>query len=140
MSISKKKVKGFSDEERAAMVERYKELKEDAKGDSVVLAKVNAMPEPDRAIGKKLHTIVRKNAPKLIPKLWYGMPAYANKEGKVVIFYQYASKFKNRYGTFNFTDLTKLDEGNFWPIGFGVMKLTPADEARIAALVKKAVS
>src|SRR5881296_3102415 len=135
-----KKSKGFTDEERAAMKERVRELKADpANGESAVLAKVAAMPEPDRAIAKRLHAIVKASAPALSPTTWYGMPAYA-KDGKVVCFFQSAQKFKTRYATFGFSDKAKLDEGTMWPNAYALTKLTAADEARIGALVKKAVS
>lgn len=133
----------FTAEERAAMKERAKEVKAaankaDAEGD--VLAKLDEMPEPDRSMGKQLHEIVKANAPDLTPKLWYGMPAYANKDGKVVCFYQNADKFKSRFSTFNFSEDANLDEGSMWPVGFALTKLTAANEAKIGALVKKAVS
>ena len=134
----KKKVKGFSDEERAAMKERAQELLED-KGEAALLAKIAEMPEPDRSMAKRIHMIVKKSAPALIPKTWYGMPAYANKEGKVVCFFQAAAKFKARYATFGFNDMAKLDEGSMWPTSFALTKLTVAEEARIASLVAKAV-
>ncbi len=136
------KSKGFTEEERAAMRERARELKAGAgevDGESAVLAKIAAMPAPDRALGERLHAIVRSNAPVLVPRLWYGMPAYA-KDGKVVCHYQNAAKFKTRYGTLGFSDKAHLDEGPVWPVAFALTELTPADEARIAALVKKAVS
>ena len=131
--------KAFTAEERAAMKERVQELR-DAKGDgdATVLAKIASMPEPDRAIGKKLHALVRANAPGLAPKLWYGMPAYA-RDDKVVCFYQNASKFKARYGTFNFTDKAKLDDGRVWAVGFAVTDLGSAEEQRLAAMLRKAV-
>jgi uncharacterized protein YdhG (YjbR/CyaY superfamily) len=132
--------KGFTDEERAAMKERVQELKADkADGQSAVLAKIAAMPEPDRAIAERLHAIIKASAPTLTPRLWYGMPAYA-KDGKVVCFFQSARKFKTRYATFGFSDQANLDEGAMWPTAFALTALTAAEEARIAALVKKAVS
>ncbi len=134
--------KGFTAEERAAMRERAKELKAEAKkvdGESAVLAKIAEMPEEDRTLAERIHAIVRANAPVLSPKLWYGMPAYA-KDGKVVCFFQDARKFNTRYSTLGFSDEANLDEGNMWPASFALKKLTAADEARIAALVKKAVS
>jgi len=143
-----KKFKGFTDEERAAMKERAQELKAEARcgtradkadGESAVLAKIAEMPEPDRAIGKRLHAIIKASAPALSPKTWYGMPAYA-KNGKVVCFFQSAQKFKSRYATFGFSDEANLDEGALWPTAFALKELTAAEEARIAALVKKAVS
>ncbi|MGH2360106.1 MAG: iron chaperone [bacterium] len=135
-----KTFKGFTDEERAAMKERAQELMVDkADGEGAVLAKIAAMQGPDRAIGERLHAIIKASAPALSPKLWYGMPAYA-KDGKVVCFFQSAQKFKTRYATFGFSDAANLDEGAMWPTTFGLTKLTAAEEAKIAALVKKAVS
>jgi len=130
----------FTDEERAAMKERAREMKSGAKaeGDSAVLAKIAELPEPDRAMAKRIHEIVKASAPELQPKLWYGMPAYA-KNGKVVCFFQDAAKFKARYATFGFNDEATLDEGNMWPTSFALKKLTAADEKTIGALVKKAV-
>ena len=135
--------KGFTAEERAAMKERAKELKAEAdKADweKDVLAKIAEMPEPDRALAEKIHAIVKANAPALSPKTWYGMPAYANKEGRVVCFFTAAAKFKSRYATFGFEEAANLDEGAMWPVSFALKKLTPAEEKRIAALIKKAVS
>jgi uncharacterized protein YdhG (YjbR/CyaY superfamily) len=132
--------KGFTDEERAAMKERAKELKaaaDKADGESDVLAAIAAMPEPDRAMGKRLHAIIKASAPALSPKTWYGMPAYA-KDGKVVCFFQSAQKFKSRYATFGFSDEANLDEGAMWPTSFALKELTSAVEARIGTLVKKA--
>ncbi|HBY94758.1 MAG: DUF1801 domain-containing protein [Ardenticatenaceae bacterium] len=141
-----KKSKGFTDEERAAMKARAQELKAEARanknkadGESDVLAKIAAMPEPDRAMAKRLHEIIKASAPALSPKTWYGMPAYA-KDGKVVCFFQSAQKFKTRYATFGFSDAANLDEGALWPVAFALKELTAAEEARIVALVKKAVS
>jgi uncharacterized protein YdhG (YjbR/CyaY superfamily) len=143
-----KKSKGFTDEERAAMKERVEELKAETRrgpradktdGESAVLAKIAAMPEPDRAMAKRLHAIVKASAPVLSPKTWYGMPAYA-KDDKIVCFFQSAQKFKSRYATFGFTDKANLDEGALWPVAFALKALTAAEEARIGALVKKAVS
>jgi uncharacterized protein YdhG (YjbR/CyaY superfamily) len=142
------KSKGFTDEERAAMKERAQELKTEARrgakkgkadGESAVLAKIAEMPKPDRAMGKRLHAIIKASAPALSPKTWYGMPAYA-KDGKVVCFFQSAQKFKSRYATFGFSDEANLDEGAMWPTSFALKELTGAEEARIGALVKKAVS
>jgi len=134
------KSKGFTDEERAAMKERVQELKAGkADGESAVLAKIAAMPEPDRAMAKRLHAIIRASAPALSPKTWYGMPAYAKRD-KVVCFFQSAQKFKSRYATFGFSDEANLDEGAMWPTAFALKDLTAAEEARIGALVKKAVS
>jgi uncharacterized protein YdhG (YjbR/CyaY superfamily) len=142
-STTAKKSKGFSAEEKAAMKERAQELKAEARkadGEKTLLAKVAEMPEPDRTIATRLHEIVKANAPDLMPKTWYGMPAYANKDGKVVCFYQSADKFKTRYATVGFSDEANLDEGDMWPTYFGLGKLTPAVEAKLGALVKKAVS
>jgi hypothetical protein len=138
-----KKFKGFTDEEHGAMRERIKELKADkGDGESAVLAKIAAMPEPDRTMGKRLHAVIRASAPALSPRLWYGMPAYATagKDGKVVCFFQTAQKFKTRYATFGFSDKANLDEGAMWPTAFALKGLTATEEAMIAALVKKAVS
>jgi len=140
--------KGFTEEERVAMKERVQELKaaarrgpreDKADGESAVLAKIAGMPEPDRAMGKRLHAIIKASAPALSPRLWYGMPAYA-KDGKVVCFFQSAQKFKTRYATLGFSDAANLDEGAMWPVAFALKELTAAEEARIGALVKKAVS
>jgi hypothetical protein len=140
-STTGRKSKGFTDEERAAMKERVQELKSgEADGESAVLAKIAAMREPDRALGKRLHAIIKASAPGLSPKLWYGMPAYANDDGKVVCFFQGAQKFKTRYATLGFSDRANLDEGHLWPTTFALQELTAAEEARITALVKKAVS
>src|SRR5512132_1368266 len=138
---------GFTDEERGAMKERAKELKASARrgprakadGESEVLAKIAELPEPDRVLGEQLHAVIKASAPALSPRLWYGMPAYA-KDGKVVCFFQAAQKFKTRYATFGFNDTANLDEGAMWPTAFALTELTAADEARIGALVKKAVS
>jgi len=139
-SAISRKFKGFTDEERVAMKERIQELKADkADGESVVLAKIAEMPEPDRTMGKRLHAIIKASAPALSPRLWYGMPAYA-KDGKVVCFFQAAQKFNTRYATFGFSDKASLDEGAMWPTTFALKGLTAPEEARIAALVKKAVS
>ena len=146
--MSAKKSKGFTDEERAAMKERAQELKAEARrgpradkagGESDVLAKIAEMPEPDRAMGKRLHEIVKASAPALSPKTWYGMPAYA-KDGKGVCYFQSAEKFGARYATFGFSDKANLDDGAMWPTTFALKELTSAEEARIGALVKKAVS
>ena len=141
-----KTVKGFTDEERAAMKERAQELKaatrankDKADGESAVLAKIAEMQEPDRAMAKRLHAIIKASAPALSPKTWYGMPAYA-KDGKVVCFFQSAQKFKSRYATLGFSDTANLDEGALWPVAFALKELTAAEEAKIGALVKKAVS
>jgi uncharacterized protein YdhG (YjbR/CyaY superfamily) len=136
------KSKGFTDEERAAMKERAKELKAEADkagGESDVLAKIAEMSEPDRTMGKRLHEIIKASAPALSPKTWYGMPAYA-KDGKVVCFFQSAQKFNSRYATFSFSDKANLDEGAMWPTSFALKELTATEEAKISALVKRAVS
>ena len=130
----------FSAEERAAMRARAKELKAAQDGESAVQEALAAMPPKERAIGKKVHSIVKASAPDLTPKTWYGMPAYADKDGKVVCFYRNAGKFKERYGMFGFNDAANLDDGNVWPIAYALKELTSADEKKIAALVKKAVS
>jgi uncharacterized protein YdhG (YjbR/CyaY superfamily) len=140
--------KGFTDEERAAMRERAQELKAAARrspragkgdGESDVLAKIAEMTEPDRAMAERLHALIKASAPALSPRTWYGMPAYA-KDGDVVCFFQSAQKFKARYATFGFSDKANLDEGAMWPTSFALKELTAAEEARIAALVKQAVS
>ena len=132
--------KGFTAEEKAAMKERVREMKAGkGDGESALLAKIAAMREPDRGMAKRLHAIVKASAPALSPKTWYGMPAYANDDGKDVCFFQSAQKFKARYATFGFNDAANLDEGTLWPVAFALKELTAADEARIAALVKKAV-
>ena len=143
---SDKKSKGFTAEERAAMKERARELKAEARankdreaGERDVLEKIAEMPAPDRSMAERLHAIIKASAPALSPKTWYGMPAYA-KDGKVVCYFQSADKFKSRYATFGFNDSASLDEGAMWPTSFALKKLTAADEARIGALVKKAVS
>jgi uncharacterized protein YdhG (YjbR/CyaY superfamily) len=136
---SAKTSKGFTDEERAAMKERVQELRAGkADGESALLAKIAAMTGSDRAIGERLHAIIKANAPALSPKLWYGMPAYA-KEGNVVCFFQPAQKFKTRYATLGFSDEANLDEGRLWPITFALTELTAAEEAKIVALIKKAM-
>ena len=139
MSTTKKK-EGFSAEEKAAMRARAKELKAAADGETAVSEALAKMTPDDRAIGERLHVIVKKAAPELVPKTWYGMPAYANKDGKVVCFFRDAAKFKERYAMFGFNDSAKLDDGSMWPVAFALAKLTKADEARIAKLVKQAVS
>ena len=140
--------KGFTDEERAAMKERARELKAEARrgkgagkadGESDLLAKIAEMKEPDRGMAERLHAIIKANAPELSPKTWYGMPAYA-KDGKVVCFFQSAQKFNARYATFGFSDTANLDEGAMWPTSFALKELTATEEARIGALVKRAVS
>ena len=141
-----KKSDGFTAEEKAAMKERAKELKAEARaaenraaGEADLLAKIAEMPEPDRAMAARLHEIISENAPDLWPKTWYGMPAYA-RDGKVVCFFQSASKFNARYATLGFNDTATLDDGNMWPTAFALTELTAAEEQRIVALVKKAVS
>jgi uncharacterized protein YdhG (YjbR/CyaY superfamily) len=142
-TATNKKSQGFTAEERAAMKERAKELKAEAnKADweKDVLAKIADMPEPDRAMAERIHAIVKANAPALSPKSWYGMPAYANKEGKVVCFFTAADKFKSRYATLGFEEAANLDDGAMWPVSFALTKVTPVEEKMIAALVKQAVS
>jgi uncharacterized protein YdhG (YjbR/CyaY superfamily) len=143
---STQKSEGFTDEERAAMKERAQELKAEARankkkaeGESDLLAKIAEMPEPDRAMAERLHEIVKASAPALSPKTWYGMPAYA-KDGKVVCFFQSAQKFSTRYATFSFSDKANLDEGAMWPTSFALKELGAAEEAKIGALVKRALS
>ena len=138
MSPTKKK-EGFSAEEKAAMRARARELKAAAEGESAILDALVEMSPKDRALGKRIHAIVTKSAPDLVPKTWYGMPAYA-KDGKVVCFFRNAGKFKERYSMFGFNDSANLDDGSMWPIAYALTKLTKADEARIAKLVKQAVS
>jgi uncharacterized protein YdhG (YjbR/CyaY superfamily) len=141
-AASGKTPKGFTAEERAAMKERAQELKAEARradGESAVLAKIAEMQGPDRAMAERLHAIVKASAPVLSPKTWYGMPAYA-KDGKVVCFFQSAQKFQSRYATFGFSDEANLDEGAMWPTSFALKELTAVEEARVGALVKKAVS
>jgi len=139
-------VKGFTDEEKAAMKERAKELKAEerankdrAAGEGDLLAKIAEMPEPERTMARRLHEIITASAPALSPKTWYGMPAYA-KDGKVICFFQAASKFNTRYATFGFQHDANLDEGEMWPVAFALKALTASEEARISALVKKAAS
>jgi hypothetical protein len=147
-STTSESSKGFTDEERAAMRERAQEQKASARrgsragtadGESDVLAKIAEMPEPDRALAERLHALITASAPALSPRTWYGMPAYA-KDGAVVCFFQSAQKFNTRYATLGFSDKANLDEGAMWPTAFALKELTAADEARIGALVKKAVS
>jgi uncharacterized protein YdhG (YjbR/CyaY superfamily) len=144
-TANKEKSKGFTEDERAAMKERARELKKEARaskkkadGESDVLAKIGEMQEPDRAMAERLHAVIKANAPTLSPKTWYGMPAYAM-GGKVVCFFQSAEKFKSRYATLGFSDEANLDEGAMWPTSFALKELTAAEEAKIVALVKKAV-
>src|SRR3712207_5280287 len=145
--MSAKKSEGFTAEERAAMRERAKELKAEeranknrAAGESAVLATIAEMAGPDRAMAERLHEIVKASAPELSPKTWYGMPAYANKDGKVVCFFQSAQKFNSRYATLGFSDKANLDEGALWPVAYALKELTATEEARISALVRRAVS
>jgi uncharacterized protein YdhG (YjbR/CyaY superfamily) len=138
-SVKSKSI-GFTDEERAAMKERVEELKADkADGENAVLAKIAEMKEPDRTMAKRVHAIIKASAPSLTPRLWYGMPAYA-RGGKVICFFQDAQKFKTRYATVGFSDKANLDEGPMWPVAYAIKGLTPAEEARISGLVKKAVA
>jgi uncharacterized protein YdhG (YjbR/CyaY superfamily) len=135
--------KGFTADERAAMKEHARELKaerEGAEGESQVQAAIAKMPPSDRAMAKRIHSIIKDSAPDLAPKTWYGMPAYANRDGKVVCFFRDAAKFKERYAMLGFNDSANLDQGMMWPIAYALKDLTAADEAKIAALVKKAVS
>ena len=147
-TASDKTYEGFTDEERAAMKDRARELKASARrgpraakedGESNVLAKIAEMPEPDRVMAERLHAIIKAGAPALVPRLWYGMPAYA-KDGRVVCFFQSAQKFKTRYATLGFSDQANLDDGDMWPTYFALAELTAAAEARIGALVEKAAS
>ena len=146
-TATRKKSRGFTDEEKAAMRNRAQELKAEerankdkAAGESAALAAIAAMKEPDRSMAKRIHAIIKDSAPALLPKTWYGMPSYANKDGKVVCFFQTAQKFNTRYSTFGFNDSANLDEGAMWPVAFALKELTAAEEAKIAALVKKAAS
>lgn len=149
MSLKKEthKSKGWTDAEKAAMKERAKEIKAEARagknreeGEKAVLAAFAAMQEPDRSMAKRIHEIVKATAPALMPKTWYGMPAYANSDGKVICFFQAASKYNVRYSTLGFQQDAHLDDGNMWAAGFALINLTAAEEAKIAVLVKKAVS
>jgi uncharacterized protein YdhG (YjbR/CyaY superfamily) len=146
-TMSAKESRGFTKEERAAMRERAREQKAEARaqknraeGESAVLAKIAEMQGPDRAMAERIHAIIKASAPALLPKTWYGMPAYANKDGKVVCYFQGARKFDSRYATLGFNDAANLDEGAMWPTSFALKELTAAEEARIGALVKRAVS
>ena len=142
MSTTKKdkKSEGFTAEEKAAMKARAKELKAAAEGEEAVLSALAAMSPDDRALGERIHAIVKETALDLTPKTWYGMPAYANKDGKVVLYFRNAEKFKERYAMLGFNDTADLDDGSMWPVAFALTKLTKADEARIAKLLKQAVS
>jgi uncharacterized protein YdhG (YjbR/CyaY superfamily) len=136
-----KESQGFSAEEKAAMRARAKELKAAAQGEEAILAALGEMPPEDRALGERIHALVTKNAPGLTPKTWYGMPAYADKAGKVVVFFRSADKFKERYAMLGFQDNAKIDDGSMWPVAFAVTtKLTKADETKIAKLIQQAVS
>lgn len=144
---SSKASKGFTGAEKAAMQERARELKAEARsnkkradGESDVRAKIAEMTEPERSMAARLHAIIKESAPDLMPKTWYGMPAYANQDGKIVLFYQSASKFDTRYGTLGFNDTANLDDGDFWPVSYALKELTNDVEATIRALVKRAVS
>ena len=147
ITATRKKSTGFTDEEKAAMKARAQEMKAEARagkdraaGESAVLAAITQMKEPDRSMAKRLHEIVTASVPALMPKTWYGMPAYADKDGKVICFFQAAGKFNVRYATFGFQPDAKLDEGNMWATSFALMKLTNSEEAKIIALVKKSVN
>ena len=146
-TATSEKSKGFTDDEKAAMRNRAQELKAEARaekdkaaGESAAHAAIAAMQEPDRSMAKRIHAIIKDSAPALLAKTWYGMPAYVNKDGKVVCFFQTAQKFNTRYSTFGFNDTANLDEGEMWPVAFALKKLTATEEARIGALVKKAAS
>ena len=134
-----KKQEGFSAEEKAAMRARARELKAAEDGESAIRAALAEMSPKDRALGKRLHTLIAETAPDLTPKTWYGMPAYANKDGKVVVFFRNAGKFKERYSMLGFNDSAKLDDGSMWPIAYALTELSAADEAKIRKLVKRAV-
>ena len=140
MSPTAKDKDGFTAEEKAAMRARAKELKAAAEGEEAIAAALKKMAPTDRALGEQIHALVKKTAPDLTPKTWYGMPAYANKDGKVVCYFKDAGKFKSRYSEFGFSDNANLDDGAMWPIVYALTKLTKADEARIARLVEQAVS
>ena len=140
MSPTTKKKDGFTAEEKAAMRARAKELKANEDGETAVQEALAKMTPKDRALGKRIHRIVKASAPDLTPKTWYGMPAYANKDGKVVVFFRDAAKFKERYAMLGFNDTANLDSGNMWPVAFALTELTAADEKKIATLVKKATA
>jgi len=140
MSPTTEKKGGFTAEEKAAMRARAKELKATEDGETAVQEALAKMTPKDRALGKRIHAIVKESAPDLTPKTWYGMPAYANKDGKVVVFFRDAAKFKERYAMLGFNDTANLDSGNMWPVAFALTELTAADEKKIATRVKKAVS
>lgn len=136
-AAAKKRYDGFSEAEKSAMRERVSEMKGEGDGEATVLAKIADMPQPDRALGERIHAIIKANAPGLAPRLWYGMPAYT-RDGKIVCDFKPASKFKSRYATLEFQDAARLDDGNVWAVGYAIGKLTAADETKIAALIKKA--
>jgi uncharacterized protein YdhG (YjbR/CyaY superfamily) len=138
--MSPTKKDGFTAEEKAAMRARAKELKAAAEGEEAVLSALAAMSPDDRALGERIHAIVKETAPDLTPKTWYGMPAYANKDGKVVLYFRNAEKFKERYAMLGFNDVANLDDGSMWPVAFALTKLTKNDEAKIAKLLEQAVS
>ena len=135
-----KKQEGFTAEEKAAMRARAKELKSKADGESAVLAALAKMSAADRGLGKRIHAIVKESAPALTPKTWYGMPAYANKDGKVVVFFRDAGKFKERYAMLGFNDSSNLDDGDIWPVAYALVEWTPVVEKKVAELVKAAIS
>lgn len=135
---SAKKAKGLTKEEVGAMKEHIKELNSNTDGEEVVLAQIAKLPEPDRSLAKSIHTIIKKNFPNLTYRTWYGFPAYL-KDGEIICFFQYASKFKSRYSTLGFSDKGNLDEGNMWPVVYAITKVTTSEEAKIVALVKKAL-
>ena len=137
--MSPKKTEGFSAGEKAAMKARAKELKAAADGETAVSEALAAMAPEDRAIGERIHAIVKESAPELTPRTWYGMPAYADKAGKVIVFFRDAQKFKERYAMLGFNDRANLDDGSMWPVAYAIKELTAADEKRISTLVKKAV-
>jgi len=139
MSTTRNK-EGFTAEEKAAMRARAKELKAAAEGEEAVLAALKEMSRDDRALGERVHALVKKSAPDLTPKTWYGMPAYANRDGKVVLFFRNAEKFKERYAMLGFNDSANLDDGSMWPVAFALTTLSKADEAKIAKLIKQAAS
>lgn len=139
MATDTKKAKGLSKAEISAMKDYLKEKNGGGVGESEVLARIKKMPQSDRSLAEQVHTIVMQSAPTLVPRLWYGMPAYSNSEGKVVCYFQDAAKFKSRYATFGFSDKAHLDEGSMWPVVFALKKLGPKEKSQIITLVKKAV-
>lgn len=141
MAKKTKKIEGFTDEERSAMKERVEELRGGpVLGEKPVLDKIAKMQEPDRSMAKRIHELIKEIAPELSPRTWYGMPAYTNKDGKIICFFQSGIQYKSRYCTFGFQDAANLDEGNMWAAGFALKKLTPTEEKKITELVKKALS